>query len=80
MTRIDACQWKHRRDIPDTAIIESCERWQRGEGAGPWTDFASVPPKLLLAKLDHMVDRGLLDYGVSLTYPWPTEKGMELLT
>ena len=43
------------------------------------TLVAQYPPKVVLAKLEHLADRGLVEYGTSLLHVWPTEQGVEML-
>jgi hypothetical protein len=37
------------------------------------------PPKLVEYKLERMAARKLLEYGTSVAYCWPTEKGLAML-
>lgn len=37
------------------------------------------PFKVVLRKMEKLVDRGLIEYGVNITYAWPTPEGHELL-
>lgn len=66
-----------RSDIADDHVIELAQQW-REEFAAPGVISAltaeGVPAKVALAKVLHMVQRGLLDYGVSPNYAWPTGK------
>ena len=58
-----------RSDISDAEVIEAVRLFQAGEGETP--DLAlSYPPKVTLAKMRQMVDRSILDYGVSLRTAW----------
>lgn len=41
--------------------------------------YPSAPPKVILAKLGQMTRQGLIEYGVSVTRPWLTEKGRQAL-
>ena len=38
-----------------------------------------VPPKVATAKIERLVSRGLLNYGVSPNTAWPTGRGRALL-
>jgi hypothetical protein len=38
-----------------------------------------VPKKVAAAKVDRLIRRGLLDFGVSPNTAWPTDKGRALL-
>lgn len=64
-----------RADIADEHVLDLAARW-RDQPAEPGVVDAlmteGVPRKLALAKVDHMVRRGLLDFGVSPYYAWPT--------
>lgn len=64
-----------RTDIADEHVLDLAARW-RDHPAEPGVVDAlmteGVPRKLALAKVDHMVRRGLLDFGVSPYYAWPT--------
>ncbi|HWB34564.1 MAG TPA: hypothetical protein VHA75_00920, partial [Rugosimonospora sp.] len=63
-----------RSDIPDALVIELAQRWQDGDRTGVVAALVAegIPPKLALAKVEHLCDRGLLEYGVSPNYAWPT--------
>lgn len=41
--------------------------------------FKGVPLKLICAKALKLADRGLLEYGVSLRFPWLTPEGKQAL-
>lgn len=64
-----------RSDIPDDHVIELARRW-RDEPGSPGAVAAliaeGIPAKLALRKVEHLVERGLLDYGVSPYCAWPT--------
>lgn len=63
-----------RSDIPDDEIIEACRAFRRREARTPEEALAhKYPPKLILAKMRHLVYRGVLDYGVSLRTAWVVE-------
>lgn len=65
-----------RADIDDAAVLAL---------VGNAVDVAElmvergIPYKLALAKLEHLSDRGLIDYGVVLNRPWLTDAGRALL-
>ena len=64
-----------RSDIDDAHVIELARRWcNQPDGPGVIAQLVAegVPEKLALAKVEHMCDRGLLDYGTSAYYAWPT--------
>ena len=67
------------KDIPDDVILEACDAFHRElkrfggaeHAQTPEVRLAGVyPSKLILAKMDNMVRRGLLEYGVSLRTAW----------
>ena len=63
-----------RSDIADEHVLELARRWHDNPaepGAADALITEGVPRKLALAKIDHMVRRGLLDFGVSPYYTWP---------
>jgi hypothetical protein len=58
-------------DIPDDEIIAACNAFHAGSGKTPDEALAhKYPVKVILAKMDKLVKRGLLDYGVSLRTAW----------
>jgi hypothetical protein len=60
-------------DIPDAEILDACRAFKAG---GPTPDVAlahKYPVKVILAKMQKLVDRGWLDYGVSLRTAWVEE-------
>jgi hypothetical protein len=58
-------------DIPDAEIIEAVRAFQRGEADTPDAALAGkYPPNVVLAKMQKLSDRGVLDYGVSLRTAW----------
>jgi hypothetical protein len=60
-------------DIPEREILDACRKFHRGEGETPDVALADkYPVKVILAKMQKLVDRGLLSYGVSLRTAWWT--------
>lgn len=60
-------------DIPEDEIIAACIECHKG---GPTPDISlehKYPVKVILAKMQKMVDKGILDYGVSLRTAWVVE-------
>jgi hypothetical protein len=61
-------------DIPDAHVVELARRWAHQPGQ-PGVVAAlvaeGVPAKLAVHKVERLVARGLLDYGVSPNYAWP---------
>lgn len=64
-----------RSDIPDDLVLELAARWEAAPSTQPGVVAAlircGIPPKLARAKVRHLVDRRLLEYGVSENYAWP---------
>jgi hypothetical protein len=66
-----------RSDISDDHVIELARAWHDAPlGSKPPGVVAAlmaegVPEKVALAKVEHMVRRRLLDYGVSPYCAWP---------
>lgn len=68
------------KDIPVEEILEACRAFHQSKGRGPTPDqalAAKYPVKVILAKMQQMVTKGLLDYGVSLRTAWVVEKVKE---
>ena len=78
-----------RSDVPRLSVLAVCDR-QTAVLATPGRTSA-LPPAVILADLWRVplkvaysaivrdVDAGLLEYGVSLAFPWPTAQGMDVL-
>ena len=64
-----------RSDITDERVLDLARRWREGGPGTPGVIGAlaaeGIPEKVALAKVEHMVKRGLLDYGASPYYAWP---------
>lgn len=63
-----------RADIADEHALELAQRWREDSSQPGVIDALmaeGVPEKVALAKVEHMVRRRLLDYGVSPYYAWP---------
>jgi hypothetical protein len=64
-----------RADIPDEHVLDLARAWQQDPHGRPGVIQAlmdeGVPRNLAYAKVEHMVTRRLLDYGVSPNYAWP---------
>jgi len=77
MSRRPKCSY-----IPEALILRlSKEFHDRGPGH-PTPDVGLAdrfPAKVVLAKMDKLLDKGLVDYGVSLRTSWLTSKGEEAL-
>lgn len=71
MAHPKATQVKH---IPDAEIIAACRSFHSEQAPTPEIALAEkYPEKVILAKMERMVGRGLLDYGVSLRTAWVVE-------
>ena len=64
-----------RSDISDEHVLELARAWRDAPLKKPCALDAlideGVPVKVAIAKIEHMVSRRLLDYGVSVRCPWP---------
>lgn len=71
-----------RSDIPDDHVIALARRWQESGGPGVVAALMAegVPGKLAYSKVEHLADRGLLEYGVSVNYAWPVPNAVSKLT
>lgn len=60
-------------DITDGHVVELAAAWQREGGLGVVDRLVAegVPEKLALHKVERLVDRGRLDFGVSPRFAWP---------
>lgn len=81
------------KDIDERAVIAAAYSWQQNSRGWAWgiegyvhmgvlqimIKLMDIPPKLAIYKLERMSDRGLLDYGVSVSCAWPTDKGLAML-
>ena len=81
------------KDIDEVAVLAAAYSWQQNSRGWAWgiegyvhmgvlsimVQVMEIPQKLAEYKLERMTDRGLLDYGTSVTYAWPTEKGLAML-
>jgi hypothetical protein len=63
-----------RSDVPDEHVIELAHAWRKG-GSGVVGALVAegVPEKVALRKVEHLIDRGLMDCGVSPYFAWPTD-------
>lgn len=67
-----------RSDLPDVDMLLVVELAQ-AEGLRVTAMLPQLPPKLVEAKLEHLIRRGLLECGVTVLRPWLTGEGRELL-
>lgn len=70
------------KDIPDRLVVRYALLWHCGRPTGVLQSLIEqgVPAKLALHKIVRLSGRGLLDYGVSPSCAWPTEKGLAMLS
>lgn len=55
------------KDIPDQVIIEACNACTYRDAPFPDVALAAMyPRKVILRKMEQMIRRGILEYGVSL--------------
>lgn len=66
-----------RSEITDRGALEACWGYGKPSGSGGLTVLmqAGYPQKVAEAKLEQLVERGWLEYGVSIAFPWRTPKG-----
>lgn len=72
------------KDIPVEAILRAQHEWYASPDKGkprPWghESLTQWPAKLVLCKMQKLVDQGYLEYGVSLRTAWLTAKGKAYL-
>lgn len=63
-----------RSDIPEQDILDACRAFH--EHGAPTPDVALAdrwPPKLILSRMEQLVEKGKLEYGVSLRTAWVVE-------
>jgi hypothetical protein len=64
-----------RSDIPDGHVVDLARQWRADSLGNPGVISAlvaeGVPAKLALAKVEHLIQRGLLESGVSPNFAWP---------
>ena len=65
-------------DIDDQHVIDLAQAWRAGSLGTPGVVAAlvseGIPEKLAYAKVERLVSRGYLEYGVSPSCAWPTGK------
>jgi hypothetical protein len=67
------------KGIPDHHVLWLAWRWRQDPRCPCALDALvaeGVPAKLAAAKIERLVARGLLDYGVSVRCPWPTGRSV----
>lgn len=73
-----------RADITDRMVCETVaefqsDDWRRGQIITRLVEKTGCHYKVALRALERAESRGLIDYGVSIAYPWLTDKGKALL-
>jgi hypothetical protein len=71
-----------RADVDTRTVLRYADDWKRGQsriGALDRLFVDGVPEKVAAAKIEQLVEQGLLQYGVSPAFPWPTPAGVEEL-
>ena len=72
------------KDLSDREVLSFCWPWHGDEPLATIRDAGGAveilqehgwPYKIVLRKLEQLEDRGLIEYGVSICYPWRTPKG-----
>lgn len=59
-------------DIPEAEILEACRAFHAGEAKTPDVELAhKYPVKVIMAKMEKMHRKRLIEYGVSLRTAWP---------
>jgi hypothetical protein len=71
-----------RSDIDDQHVIDLAQAWRDAQSVthpGVLESLVAegVPHKLAVAKIEHLCNRGYLEYGTSCRYAWPTGKQLE---
>lgn len=63
------------KDISDAEILDCCQKVHTRAGETPDIALAyKYPVKVIMRKMQQMVERGLLEYGVSLRTAWVVSK------
>lgn len=73
-----------RSDLPMLAVLHYCKQW----GERPWLTPGALerlaldgwPMKIALARIRQAVALGLVEYGTSEAYCWPTQAGHDVLS
>ena len=60
-----------RSDIPEQVILDACRAFHEYRASPPDVALADRwPPKLILSRMEQLVQEGKLEYGVSLRTSW----------
>lgn len=72
-----------RKDITDEIIVQLLMLHKDSSPRRAFSEFVAEatqqPEKIAYRAIERADKRGLLDFGVSMNYPWITPKGYELL-
>lgn len=70
-----------RADVSELALLQACEWFHTGvyELTPDETLAGSYPAKVILARMQQLADRGLLEIGVSLRTAWLSDAGRDRL-
>jgi len=72
------------KDISTLTVLRSCleshpDDWRKGEGSLPSWEiimrYTGAPEKVVYSAMSREINRGCLEYGVSLRTAWLTEEG-----
>jgi hypothetical protein len=77
LTHITRLYPHKRSDVVDGLVLKLAAAWkadpEHNVGVVSALVASGVPAKLARAKVEHLIDRGLLECGVSADYAWPVE-------
>lgn len=78
LTHITRLYPHKRSDVVDELVLKLARAWhddpETNRGVVRALIAADVPAKLARAKVEHLIDRGLLECGVSADYAWPVDR------
>lgn len=64
-------------DITDDQVIAACRAWHENPAGnssiGNLMDATGAPRKVALRAMERASNRGLINWGVSINYAWPTD-------
>ena len=71
------------KDVSDRVALEACWGYGKPDNRGGAIQVLQrdhdIPFKVALRKLEQLDRRGLIEYGVSLNFPWRTPEGEDEL-
>jgi hypothetical protein len=75
-----------RSDIPEIEVLTACAAFHSGGSVGAISSLSPgevlakrYPEKVVAARMQQLVDMGLLEYGVSLRTAWLSDAGKKRL-